>query len=228
MFIGHRGVFNHKFIKENTRAAFDVPLRLGAGIEFDVRLTKDGVPIIHHDPHLQRVFKINKNIKDLTVAELRQLAPEIPLFSELLAEYGEKCPFLVIEAKDLYDDERNKLLAKLILQALRHHNLTSKSMIIAFAPHIIALYRCNKNPIRCALIYTFSPKRLLPYIEANSGIGLVGWYFSFPLEVVKSHQIETYGIGFLNHANIVSHHLRHNYPFIFSDRVDRILPLPNS
>lgn len=40
---------------ENTMAAFDHGLSVGAdGLEFDVRLSRDGVPMVHHDETLQR------------------------------------------------------------------------------------------------------------------------------------------------------------------------------
>lgn len=49
----HRG--GAALAPENTIAAFDNGLALGAdGLEFDVRLSRDGVPVVHHDPTLER------------------------------------------------------------------------------------------------------------------------------------------------------------------------------
>ena len=40
---------------ENTIASFDYGLSLGAdGLEFDVRLSRDGVVVVHHDATLER------------------------------------------------------------------------------------------------------------------------------------------------------------------------------
>jgi len=48
-------------IKENTIKAFDNAFKNGyQGIEFDVRLTKDKIPVVLHDSFLSRVFKIKQ------------------------------------------------------------------------------------------------------------------------------------------------------------------------
>ena len=51
--IAHRGASGHA--PENTMAAFELALQQGAdAIELDVRLTADGVPVVLHDPTLDR------------------------------------------------------------------------------------------------------------------------------------------------------------------------------
>ena len=41
-------------------------------IEIDVRLSRDGVPILLHDPTFERVSGIDKAPKDLTLQEIRE------------------------------------------------------------------------------------------------------------------------------------------------------------
>ena len=49
LIIAHRGA--SALAPENTFAAFQKAIEDGAeGIEFDVRLSKDGVPVVFHDP----------------------------------------------------------------------------------------------------------------------------------------------------------------------------------
>jgi glycerophosphoryl diester phosphodiesterase len=51
----HRGA--SKYLRENTPAAFERAIELGADvIEFDVRATKDGVLVIHHNPDIEGVL----------------------------------------------------------------------------------------------------------------------------------------------------------------------------
>ena len=59
---------------ENTIAAFDRGLAAGAdGLELDVRLSADGVPVVHHDPDLDRTCNVTGPVSALTAAELRRV-----------------------------------------------------------------------------------------------------------------------------------------------------------
>ena len=59
---------------ENTRAAFLRAFEDGAdGVECDVRLTKDGVPVIIHDPDTARLANKTKVVSQSTFAELQEL-----------------------------------------------------------------------------------------------------------------------------------------------------------
>ena len=71
---------------ENTLAAFEAAMSLGAdGIEFDVRATRDGVPVVSHDAGLHRTWAIDRAIGGISITELRQVAPAIPTFAEVLS-----------------------------------------------------------------------------------------------------------------------------------------------
>jgi glycerophosphoryl diester phosphodiesterase len=49
-------------------------MEIGAGgVEFDVRLTKDGVPVVIHDSDLKRTGKRNEKVSELTSEELSQV-----------------------------------------------------------------------------------------------------------------------------------------------------------
>ena len=70
--IGHRGASGEA--PENTIAAFDLAMEQHAdGIECDVRLSKDGVPVIIHDATLRRTTSGHGRVRDRTAAELKQL-----------------------------------------------------------------------------------------------------------------------------------------------------------
>jgi glycerophosphoryl diester phosphodiesterase len=69
LIVAHRGASAHA--PENTLAAFQMAMDVGAeGVEFDVRLAKDGVPVVIHDPDLRRTGKRNEIVADLTSKEL--------------------------------------------------------------------------------------------------------------------------------------------------------------
>lgn len=69
LIIGHRGAAGEK--PENTLAAVRSGLTSGAElIEVDVRLTKDGQPVLAHDPDLKRTHGLSTKIRNVTLKEL--------------------------------------------------------------------------------------------------------------------------------------------------------------
>lgn len=69
LIIGHRGASANA--PENTLAAFRMALDIGAdGLEFDVQLSKDGVPVVIHDHDLRRTGLRPERVADLTARQL--------------------------------------------------------------------------------------------------------------------------------------------------------------
>lgn len=67
----HRGASGHA--PENTLPAFELAHMLGAdGIELDVQLTRDGVPVVIHDERIDRVSDGTGYVKDYTLKELKK------------------------------------------------------------------------------------------------------------------------------------------------------------
>ena len=68
----HRGF--HTQLPENTLPAFGAAIALGAGeIEFDLRETCDGVPVVIHDENLERVSNGTGLVREKSYAELLEL-----------------------------------------------------------------------------------------------------------------------------------------------------------
>ncbi|MET0754438.1 MAG: glycerophosphodiester phosphodiesterase family protein [Pyrinomonadaceae bacterium] len=72
LIIAHRGA--SALAPENTLAAFQKAIDDGAeGIEFDVQLAKDGVPVVFHDYDLKRTGRREGKVSDFTSEELGNL-----------------------------------------------------------------------------------------------------------------------------------------------------------
>src|SRR4029078_199504 len=72
LILGHRGA--SAVAPENTLAAFSRAIQDGAeGIAVDVRLSRDGVPVVIQDASLRRTALIDKLVSDLTVEELKHI-----------------------------------------------------------------------------------------------------------------------------------------------------------
>ncbi len=72
LIIGHRGA--SAAAPENTLAAFQRAIDDGAdGLEFDVRLARDRVPVVIHDPTLNRTGRINAQVAAMSSQELGRI-----------------------------------------------------------------------------------------------------------------------------------------------------------
>jgi glycerophosphoryl diester phosphodiesterase len=95
--LAHRG--DWRAAPENSLAAMEAALKVPAcdGLEFDVRASSDGVPILLHDPSLLRVQGVDVVPSALTAAECAEHG--ISTLGEVLAAVG--CdPFLDVELKE--------------------------------------------------------------------------------------------------------------------------------
>lgn len=100
----HRGLHDNKSdAPENSMKAFRLAVENGYGIELDVQLTKDRIPVVFHDETLNRVCGVKGKVRDFTYDELQQFRlcksqEQIPLFAEVLKLVDGKVP-LIIEIK---------------------------------------------------------------------------------------------------------------------------------
>ncbi|MEU0741907.1 glycerophosphodiester phosphodiesterase [Streptomyces sp. NPDC006134] len=83
--VAHRG--DPYRVRENTLDSLRSALRLGAdAVETDVRLTRDGVPVLLHDETLKRLWEQDRPLSSLTAAEVRDLTGgRVPTLAQALA-----------------------------------------------------------------------------------------------------------------------------------------------
>ncbi|OKK07012.1 glycerophosphodiester phosphodiesterase [Streptomyces sp. CB03234] len=87
--VAHRG--DPYRVRENTLASLRSALARGAdAVEIDVRLTRDGVPVLLHDESLKRLWGIDRPLAHMTLEELRGLtgAEGVPTLGEALDAVG--------------------------------------------------------------------------------------------------------------------------------------------
>src|SRR5215211_3213048 len=96
LIIGHRGA--SAVAPENTITAFEAAIAARAdGIEFDVRLSDDNVPVIIHDDTLQRTHGLRRRVTDLTAEELRSV--RVPSLRDLFELMSDNSLILCLEIK---------------------------------------------------------------------------------------------------------------------------------
>ncbi len=100
----HRGLHdNHSNAPENSLRAFELAVERGYGIELDVQLTKDLVPVVLHDYNLKRVCNEDFKVSEHTYEELKRFhlfmsQEKVPTLEEVLSLVNGKVP-LIIELK---------------------------------------------------------------------------------------------------------------------------------
>jgi len=100
----HRGLHdNATDAPENSMAAFRKAVEAGYGIELDVQLSKDRVPVIFHDSTLKRMCGVEGKVEEYTYEELQQFhladsGERIPKFEDFLKLVDGRVP-LIVELK---------------------------------------------------------------------------------------------------------------------------------
>lgn len=109
IFFAHRGLHDaSRNIPENSLTAFRRAVDAGYGIELDVRLSADGVPVVFHDSLLSRMCAIDQRVDSLTFSQLRECQlpgtdEKIPSLSEVLALVNGAVPLLVEIKMERFD-----------------------------------------------------------------------------------------------------------------------------
>lgn len=95
--IAHRG-FSYKF-PEASRSAYEGAIAVNAdGLECDIRLTRDLIPVCFHDRNLKRIAGNIKSVSRLSLKELRELT-DVMTLGELVKLASEHKKDLLIETK---------------------------------------------------------------------------------------------------------------------------------
>jgi glycerophosphoryl diester phosphodiesterase len=175
LIIGHRGA--SAIAPENTLAAFTRAIQDGAdGIEFDVRLSQDGVPVVIHDATLSRTGLIDGVVAELSAEMLgrtdvgswfsqRPNARDVDFSNEKLPSlqqvfdlFADSDALLYLEMKSQGGDE-NRLAAE-VASAIRKHAIAERVIVSSFNLSLVQAVKAINSAIRTAAL--FEPKVSLP------------------------------------------------------------------
>ena len=151
---------------ENTLSAFREAVAAGSdAIELDVQLSKDGQVIVAHDSDLLRQVGTKRRIRDMTLAELREVdkgswfAPEfrgepIPTLEETIDAVGASIEIL-IELKLYPGDDAPGLVAKTVDVIHRKHFAT-RCTVISFSYEALRMVRERDPKLRVGYLVSGS------------------------------------------------------------------------
>ena len=139
--IAHRGA--NRRAPENTLEAFRLALKLGAqAVELDAMLSRDRVPVVIHDSHLERTTDGTGRVQDHTWPELRELdagskfsaafrSARIPQLQSVLEEIGREA-WINIELKNY--TSRGDRLEEVVVNLVQRMGLQRKVLLSSFNP----------------------------------------------------------------------------------------------
>lgn len=164
LIFAHRG-YSKKY-PENTLPAFKGAVSCGAdGIELDVQLSKDGVPVIIHDETLQRMTRHHGFVKDYTVQELQALKivkrygfrvvrTYIPTLEEVLRVLQPTNIILNIELKNTFFPYEG--MEEKVLQLVNHFHMENRTIYSSFNQSSVARITSLDKTADTALLYSKS------------------------------------------------------------------------
>lgn len=222
--VGHRGVCGHPGVKENTLAAFDIAVSCGGGIELDLHLSRDNIPIVSHDPNLLRVHGIDRNIAELTLVELKQIAPEVPSLDEVFTHYGKRCPHYFLESKVYQPQERSARLIEEIRKILDRHRLAGQVTLISLDARPLDMAREVYPELPKAFVFGFSSREAVDYALSHQDTGVAGWYFSYPVKIRKflAERNLLEGVGHVDYRSTMKACSNRGFRYQFTNRIDKV------
>ena len=152
--VGHRGA--SAYAPENTVASFDEAIRRGAkAVEFDLRLTADGDPVVIHDDTVDRTTNGTGPVNAYSRLDLLRLdagswmhprfsGTRIPTLQEALLAIGPHAR-PVIELK-------TEIPAELVIRTLRRYDLLEDALVISFVESWLVPFRRASRDLAIGLL----------------------------------------------------------------------------
>ncbi len=148
------------------------------GSEFDVRMTKDGVLVINHDEHINKLEISETLFKDLKKQKLSN-GEKLPTLEKYLKQ-GKKSKQvkLIVEIKPAKTPELEDEMVTKTLKIIRDKNLENQCEFISFSLHL------------CKEIKKQNPKAIVQYLAGdlspsdikNAGIDGLDYHYSVFLD----------------------------------------------
>ncbi|HMH69826.1 MAG TPA: glycerophosphodiester phosphodiesterase [Candidatus Saccharimonadales bacterium] len=191
--IGHRGAAG--LARENSMDALRAGIEAGADIlEFDVRLTKDKIPVVVHDFHTLRTHHDMSIISRLTLEELRKRTKDQPIFS--LAQVLDEFFGVILLNIELKGRGSGRIVAELIKKSyIRAPKDWDNVLLSSFKGGELAAVRHVSELANLALLHSENPFLFIAYHRKLrlSAVGFHRLYINrFALEIAKRTHLFIY------------------------------------
>lgn len=228
LIIGHRGAAG--LAPENTMESFRAGKKSDADmLEFDVRLTRDKIPIVIHDARLVRTHHDRVSVSSLTLAELeeRTMDAPIPTLEQVLDTYYGKI-LLNIEIKSR---SAGRIVAEMIANRAKQSQSKWDNVLFSSfkAAELVAIRRVSSRA-NLAVLHNNNPFVYVAYLRPLR-LTAVGFHRlhtnRLALEIAKKAGLFTY-IYTVNRPKAALLLARQGYDGIVTNYPDRLSEAMNT
>lgn len=225
----HRGASSQ--FPENTMIAFKQALKDGAdGIELDVQLTRDYVPVIIHDETVNRTTNGHGLVKDHTLRQLKLLNAskqqfiinehgpiQIPTLEEFLKWIEPTHLLLNIELKNNLIDYPN--IEQMVIGLVHKYSMTNRTIYSSFNHNSLLRMKAIDRYSNTSILYKGRLMDAARYAKAHQANGVHPNYHVVSKQYIEyMHQnklsVRAYTV---NHPKAINHLLAWNIDGIFTD-----------
>ncbi len=148
----HRG-FCANGVLENTLESLEAAVAKGYDmVEFDVRLTRDYVPVLYHDKDLKRLHQVPVEIRALTLHQLKVFAPNVTTLEGVFASRSLSQIFLNIELKT--DSLADPALEMQVVRLVKKYKAEERTVLSSFNPFSLIRAKALFPDLSRALLVT--------------------------------------------------------------------------
>jgi glycerophosphoryl diester phosphodiesterase len=183
LLIAHRGASGS--FPENTEASFLGALAAGARTwECDARLTRDGVPVVMHDAHVERTTDGKGFVREIALVDLRRFSAgyrlrfgeqfvrqRVPTLEEVLRLARGEARLLIELKTDGGDSGRSDDLARAVVDQITAAGAYYQTALISFDPAVLVQARSAAREVNIGLLVSSrapgDPLETLRAIEAR-------------------------------------------------------------
>lgn len=155
---------------ENTLSAFHLALEMGAdGIELDITPSADGVPMVIHDPDLERTTNGKGDVRQLSAAEIQKYdagvkfggkyaGERVPTLREVFETFGNRTRYN-LDMKTFYDTDRP--IVRTVLGLIEEYKLAPLILVSSFSLDTLRWFTAESRNLKLGvLISQYTPHML--------------------------------------------------------------------
>ncbi len=228
LIIGHRGAAGIK--PENTIAGLRAAIESGADmVEFDVRLTKDKVPVLSHDFHMLRSHNSAAIIRQLTLAELQKRTagsdkPLVTLDAALKETFGK-----ILVNIEIKQSKSASAIYPIVTQFARKKSDWQLLIFSSFSPAALGRMRELAPHAQLALLHHLNPFLFVRHMRKLQ-LAAVGFHRlnvnKFSLNVARRLGIFTYAYT-VNRPDALHRLAEQGFDGVVTDRPDILVRARN-